>query len=179
MKYKYLPILCLILISLQSCNREEEIPCEQCLCFNWIGPTRLSYQDKDNIDLLVSELFTIDSIKVKPLDDNGFPFDEYINIDFIVKNWLVAENDNFYYSYLDIGDHKMARLYAEGVKGIDVDNEFYIYRTGGIDTLNIKWNKFSGPVENCCVCTGFPLEYLKHQGVTITEHTNIAAIIRL
>jgi len=185
---KTLIILLLVFIGLQhSCIKEIDDECVNCYCFNFVEPLRLSYQDKDSLDLLGINEIVIDSIlgHIYTNTDTADLSDSLLNMKFDIRNWVGAPKNQFRFSFIEFDLDLLVGFYNNNdnetiTKGIGMDHEFYIYTNIGIDTINVRWDILLTTVEGCCNdCVSFPNAYIKYNNNNLTEGTKTgAAIIR-
>lgn len=59
------------------------------------------------------------------------------------------------------------------------DGEFYIFfkNSAQTDTLNVFFKEVITEIEKNCNCVGYNTEYMKYNGVNITEFTGNAAVV--
>lgn len=173
----FFSIVLLGLILVVSCKKEEPTPCRACYCFSFVAPLRISYQDENGVDLLKQDGFTIDSMKGRILMEDFTRSEELVHMEYEQRNWVVNSTDNHKYSFLDIENDLVGISVGDPrYPGIGEDHEFYIYlNSNEIDTFNVKWDQVSGPVDECCWCTGFKYDYLKYNQTVIEEGTDTGA----
>lgn len=158
-------LILIITVITESCNRD----CPE--CYYPPEPFKLAILnsfDENLLDPETESYLVIDTIKYKSDD----------RMDFIIKD--CGFNDDVKgFCYLESQDDYYHDLC------IDSECEFYISYTNnpGIDTINVLIKTVISDEGRNCTCTGYSLEFMKHNGEIITEYDiekykSGAAIIR-
>jgi len=185
MKRLFIYVFIIIIVLQFACEKTVIRECEDCVCFNFVEPLRISYQNSDNIDLISNGEIVIDSISGHIyFDKDTFLSEQLHNMEYDIKNWVGLPEYRFKYSFIEM-KNELVGFYLNykneiSTKGIGVDHEFYIYTNIGIDTINVRWDMILTPREGCCNdCVSFPYKYMKCNKIELIEGTETgAAIIR-